>query len=118
VSSHQDYIERLQEAVARMHDCGALWRETVSVREVVDGGTVWQGEVEVFNLRGHPNAKCAYAWSPGTESPDSSEQFVVMLEIPPVISPETAVKMANAVWSPPLSDRPERPPDNRFPDSG
>ena len=35
----------------------------VPVHEVFNGQTVWHGDVEVFDLTGHPKAKRAYAWS-------------------------------------------------------
>ena len=40
-----------------------LDKQTVPVHEIFRGATVWQGEVEVFDLIGHPKAMCAYAWS-------------------------------------------------------
>lgn len=54
------------------------------------------GNVEVFELHGHPKAKRAYAWSHKDGPDDSGERFVTVLEIPPVVSPETAVKVAVA----------------------
>jgi len=45
------------------HNCSATWRETVPVHEVFRGQTVWQREVEVFDLQDYPKAKRAYAWS-------------------------------------------------------
>ena len=69
-----------------------MHRETVSVHEIFRGQTVWQGEVEVFDLNGHPKAKRAYAWSHREGKNDAGERFVAVLELPPVISPETAVR--------------------------
>jgi hypothetical protein len=56
------------------------------------GQTVWQGEVEVFDLHGHPKAKRAYAWSHREGPNDDGERFVAVLEIPPVESAVTAVR--------------------------
>lgn len=91
-----DYIARLQTAVSQLHNCGAVHRQTVPVTEVFRGQTIWQGEVEVFDLNGHPKAKRAYGWSHKAGKGDSEERFVAVLEIPPVTSPETAVKVAIA----------------------
>jgi hypothetical protein len=92
VANKQDYIARLQVAVEQLHGCGAIYRETVPVHEVFRGQTVWQGEVEVFDLTGHPKAKRAYGWS-HREGPNyEGERFVAVLEIPPVVSPITAVR--------------------------
>jgi hypothetical protein len=92
VENKQDYISRLQVAVEQLHGCGAIHRETVPVHEVFRGQTVWQGEVEVFDLTGHPKAKRAYGWSHREGKNDEGERFVAVLEIPPVISPVTAVR--------------------------
>lgn len=75
-----------------MHGVGAVWRETIPVHEVFRGQTVWKGEVEVFDLIGHPKAKRAYAWSHREGPNDQGERFVGVLEIPPVVSALTAVK--------------------------
>lgn len=88
----QDYIARLQVAVSQLHNCGAIWRETVPVHEVFRGQTVWQGEVEVFDLTNHPKAKRAYAWSHLDKPDDRDERFVAVLELPPVESAITAVR--------------------------
>jgi hypothetical protein len=87
-----DYIARLQVAVSQLHNCGAVWRETVPVHEVFRGQTVWQGEVEVFDLTNHPKAKRAYAWSHREGLDDAGERFVTVLELPPVVDPVTAVR--------------------------
>jgi hypothetical protein len=95
MKSKRDYLDRLSVAVSQLHHCGAVYRETVPVSEVFRGETVWQGEVEVFDLNGHPKAKRAYAWSHITGgSNQTGERFVAVLEIPPVDSPQTAVKVA------------------------
>jgi hypothetical protein len=88
----KDYIARVQVAVSQLHNCGATWRETVPVHEVFRGQTVWQGEVEVFDLSGHAKAKHAYAWSHREGENDEGERFVAVLEIPPVESAVTAVR--------------------------
>jgi hypothetical protein len=48
----------------------------------------------VFDLNGHPKAKRAYAWSHLDGPKDERTNYVTVLEIPPVTSPETAVKAA------------------------
>ncbi len=78
----------------QLHNCGAIWRKSVFVEEVFSGKVVWNGEVEVFDLTGHPKAKRAYGWSHPEGEDNKGERFVTVLEIPPVVSPETAVKMA------------------------
>ena len=46
----------------------------------------------MFDLMGHPKAKRAYGWSHREGANDDGERFVAVLEIPPVISPITAVR--------------------------
>jgi hypothetical protein len=87
-----DYIAQLQIAIQQLHNCGAVYVQTVSVHEKFQGLTVWQGEVEVFELTGHPKASRCYAWSHLDGKHDDKTRFVTVLEIPPVESPETAVR--------------------------
>ncbi len=94
--ANKDYIERLKQVIFHLHKADSIWVETVPVHEMFQGQTVWQGDVEVFDLRNHPKAKRAYAWSHAVDRGNVSERFVAVLEIPPVTSPETAVKVAIA----------------------
>ena len=88
------YIERLLDAIRDLHGCESTYLETVPVTEIFQGKTVWQGEVEVFQIRGHPKAKRAYAWSHMAGKSDKETTYVAVLELPSVTSPETAVKAA------------------------
>ena len=87
------YIAHVQVVVSQMYNCGAIWRETMPVHEVFGGKTIWQGDVELFDLNGHPKAKRAYAWSHLDEEKDERTRFIAVLEIPPVNSAETAVRV-------------------------
>jgi len=74
--------------------CESLHVQSVPVKEGFDGHIAWEGSVEVFELVGHPKAKRAYGWN----DRDGKEiKAVVMLGIPPVNSPQTAVKAAVAL---------------------
>jgi hypothetical protein len=53
----------LQRSVEYQHYCWAQLTQSVPVKEVHKGATVWEGVVHVFNLTGHPTATRAYAWS-------------------------------------------------------
>ena len=61
------------------------------MHEVFRGETVWKGDVEVFSLTGHAKATRCYGWSYG-----DPEQFITILELPPVTSAQTAVKVGVA----------------------
>lgn len=54
---------RLQRAIRDLHGLDAEHVESVPVREEFRGETIWDGDVEVFRVRGHPQATMAYAWS-------------------------------------------------------
>jgi hypothetical protein len=94
VANKSDYIGSIQRAIQHLHKCEAAYVETVPVHEVFRGQTVWQGKVEVFDLTGHPKAKRAYGWSHRDGANDEGERFVTVLEIPPVVSPLTAVRVS------------------------
>jgi len=92
--ANKEYLERLRLTVEHLHKCKATYSSSVPVDEMFQGRSIWKGIVEVFTLTGHPKAKRAYAWSHRDGEDDKDERFVAVLEIPPVTSPETAVKVA------------------------
>ncbi len=75
-----------------MHGCGAAYLKTEHVHEASQGKTVWNGDVEVFNLLQHPKAKRAYAWARFGCQKEHQTGFVVVLELPPIKDAKTAVK--------------------------
>lgn len=89
-----NYIEDLKEVIRRLHGVESSHRESVPVKEVFRGETVWEGIVEVFDLHGHPKANTAYAWAHETDDPANPIRHVTVLHIPPAVSPITAVRAA------------------------
>lgn len=87
-----DYISELKAVILNLHGTHAEHVETVPVTEEFQGQTVWEGEVEVFDLHDHPKAKRAYAWGHFTDDEGEGRRYVTVLELPPVTSPQTAVK--------------------------
>ncbi len=86
-------LSSLRKAVEDEYGCLATLRRIVRVVEKLEGGTVWECDVAVFNLVDHPTAEIAYAWSdPATRS--DSWQFYAGLHAGAVDSPETAVRAA------------------------
>lgn len=85
-------IESLKKAIKSLHGCDADHVSSVPVHETFRGQVVWDGVVEVFDLKGHPKAKRCYAWSHLHGPKDEERRFVAVLEIPPVSSAETAVR--------------------------
>ena len=86
-------IERLRDAVEKMYHCKAQHVASNPVRESFQKKVAWEGVVETFDLNGHPKAKGCYAWS---FRENGDPKYTTVLEIPPVNSPESAVKVAIA----------------------
>ena len=80
--------------IFHLHKSDAKYVESVPVEEIFEGKLIWKGIVEVFTISSHPKAKRCFAWSHRDGKDDSDEKFVAVLEIPPVTSPESAVKVA------------------------
>jgi len=86
-------IERLKAAVEAACGCTVTHAGSHPITETFRGEVVWEGVVESFDLSGHPKAVRCYAFHIMT---DDGPQFTTVLEIPPVDSPQTAVKVAIA----------------------
>jgi hypothetical protein len=87
-----NYIEELQDAIRKLHGADSTHVETVPIKEVFNGQTVWEGEVEVFDLHDHPKTHRVYAWAHDTEDADRPRRHVTVLHIPPATSPRKAVQ--------------------------
>ena len=87
------YIEELQEVIRKLHGVESTHRESVPVKEVFDGETVWEGIVEVFTCTATPS-QSAYAWTHATDDPGTPKRSVTVLHVPPAVSPVTAVRVA------------------------
>jgi hypothetical protein len=86
-------IDKLKGAIETMHHCTASHVASEPVIELFNGEVAWDGVVETFELGGHPKAKRCHAWS---YEEGGETQFVTVLELPPVDSAESAVKVAIA----------------------
>jgi hypothetical protein len=86
-------IRSLCEAVEKNENCAARHCYSVPVNERFQGETVWEGIVEVFELTNHPRAARCYAWryQDGDET-----RYITILDVPPIVSAETAVRAAIA----------------------
>ena len=85
-------IQELKGVVERLHGVKSSHIESVPVKEVFQGKTVWDGVVEVFALKGHPQADKVYAWEHDTDDPKNPKRHVTVLHIPPVVSRVLAVR--------------------------
>ena len=86
--ANKNYIERLKQVIFHLHKSGANHVGTVPVEEIFGGKTLWKGDVEVFDLTEHPKAKRCYGWTYG-----EPEEFITILELPPVTDAQSAVKV-------------------------
>jgi hypothetical protein len=84
--------EELKNAVQDQLRCKAWFEQSVPVREIHEGQTVWDGIVHVFGLDYHGDIKRAYAWS--YELPDGKRRFFVVEHTGPIDSPVAAVRAA------------------------
>jgi len=89
-----EYLDdALRQAVETQHGGTATLAQSVPVKETHAGTVVWEGIVHVFDLKGHPTASRAYAWSSPIEGSDKRRYFAVLHQ-GPVKSPVDAVRAA------------------------
>jgi hypothetical protein len=86
-------IAKLKEAIETVHKCKAQHVHSELVIDLFGEEVAWDGVVDTFDIEGHPKAKRCYAWS---FVQDGEPQYTTVLEIPPVDSPQSAVKVAIA----------------------
>jgi hypothetical protein len=85
--------DQLREAVERQHGGTAMFVQSVPIKEIFDGATVWRGVVSVFDLTGNPKATRAYAWSSPIEG-STKRRFFAVLHMGAITSPADAVRAA------------------------
>ena len=88
------YIQELQDVIRRIHGTESEHIESVSVKETFQGRTVWEGMVEVFDLKNHPTAARVYAWAHATDNPSNPRRHVTVLQLHPIKSARDAVRAA------------------------
>ena len=88
------YIQELQDVIRKLHGAEATHVESVPVKETFQGKTVWEGIVEVFDLKGHPKASTLYAWINETGDPETPKHHVTVLHLAPIKSAVDAVRAA------------------------
>ena len=85
-------VQDIKAAVEKSEGCRATPVAGIRVTEKWEGSTAWDGVVEIFELDGHPNASRAYAWRRWKGEGENDWEYVVVLNIPPIHSPNDAVK--------------------------
>ena len=87
---NEKYIQALRDAIQHTHECASRYIETIPICETFRDKIVWQGNVEVFDLAGHPKASQCYAW--GFQDDSGKWQYVAVLKIHPADTPLNAVR--------------------------
>src|SRR6266404_3547597 len=87
-----NYIEELQDVIRKLHGTESTHVETVPIKEIFNGETVWEGEVEVFDLHDHPKTHRVYAWAHDTDDSNNPKRHVTVLHVPPATSSRKAVQ--------------------------
>ncbi len=82
-------LSTFEHAIAETHGAKARLARRERVVERFEGEVVWQGEVLVFELLGHPSAAWCYAW-------EVDGEVTAVLGEPPIKSAQDAVRAAIA----------------------
>ncbi len=80
-------LETFYKAIRATHGAEASFLHRERVHERFENQTVWEGEVLVFELQGHPTASRCYAW-------EVDGKVTAVLHQGPVDSPLAAVRAA------------------------
>lgn len=89
-----EYLQNLSDAIDAMHECSCTYFGKEHIKEEHEGETVWEGDVEIFQLEGHPKAKVAYGWA--WEDDQGEIQYIGILGVSPIVTASDAVKAAIA----------------------
>jgi len=88
----KEYLDWVKLQIENGQCCPAYFLHTETVHEEIEGNTVWLGNVEVFGLIGHSEAKRCFAWGHEYDRSDPNGEVVVALELPPIVSAQTALR--------------------------
>lgn len=107
MSDQFNRIKLLQAFIEIWYKCDAKFIKTVWVDERFEGTSIWQGDVDVFSVTGHPKANLCYGWL--HEDDAGNSQPVILLNKFPINSPETAVRASIALNASLNSDHHNQP---------
>jgi hypothetical protein len=89
-------IDKLLDAIRRLHGFEAKHVESVPVSDSYHGEVVWKGSVEVFELTQGRGPRRCYAWAHPHGHHGQQTRYFVFLEAPGVASPLQAVRSSLA----------------------
>ena len=87
--SVMDSLTHIRRQIEIRHACTAHYLQSVAVREMAQDEVLWEGSVEVFQVD-HAQADRCYAWV--TTGRRGEIAIITLLGIPPVSSPQAAVR--------------------------
>lgn len=91
--ANDSHATELKLAIEQEHGGTAVFVKSVPVHESLRGRTVWNGSVQIFDLKDSPSgASRVYAWSHGLS--DGTRRSVAVLHASPVTGPREAVRSA------------------------
>ena len=82
----------LIEVIRQKFDCEAQWLRSEHVRDEWRGRTVWEGDVQIFAVKGCATAETAYAWS--WQAASGHSRVAAVLNEGPVRSAGDAVRVS------------------------
>lgn len=85
------YHAALCHVIAKRYHCDATHRATRTVCRYFDAYGIWEGDIELFAVSGHPTAKLCYAWG---ERHHGDWRAITVLR-----SDETRSAIAAVAWS-------------------
>jgi hypothetical protein len=89
-------IEKFKLLLESEFHCKARHVASTPVFEVFRGNVIWDGIVETFDIEGYPKAKRCYVFPFTDDDKPNAPAGKIIFEIPPVDSPQSAVKVAIA----------------------
>ena len=98
-----DDLLKIQAVIRTAHACDCRHHSTTLANERV-GKLSWAGRVEIWTLIDHVTARYCYGWR------EADGSITTVLQIPPVISPQTAVRAVLSERAKPQGSSPENSP--------
>jgi hypothetical protein len=88
--SDEERIKLLQTAFMRGYGVEAAHVKSVPVRDTFRGQIAWEGIVDIFDIKGHPDVRRGYGW-PSSEK-DGEVQYTTVLGKSPIGNALSAVR--------------------------
>ncbi len=89
-------MDEIKLLIERQENCKATLRENRVVTRKYEDGESLTRHIFTFNLDEHATAKLAFVWQIENTVGTSEPNYTILLGIPPVISPESALDIFRA----------------------